>query len=121
MPFRIRIPLLLLLMITLLSGEDELQRGHEIYRNLCAECHGPKGEGVADEYDEPLFGDRTIPDLAKLIHKTMPDYEPELCADDEALAVATNSHIHEMMRSFDKKYAPYDRYRSPAISVIPET
>ena len=53
--------LLFLLVISLASAlsEDTRQRGQVIYGKLCVECHGPKGEGVADEYDEPLFGDIT--------------------------------------------------------------
>ncbi len=66
--------------------------GAAIYRNQCAECHGPKGEGVEGEYDEPLYGDRTVAKLAKLIHKTMPEDEPELCVDADAERVARYIH-----------------------------
>ena len=91
--------LLFLLVISLASAlsEDTRQRGQVIYGKLCVECHGPKGEGVADEYDEPLFGDRTIPDLAKLIHKTMPEDAADLCEDTDAEAVA--SYIYEAFYS----------------------
>ncbi|MDB2346535.1 DUF1588 domain-containing protein [Verrucomicrobiales bacterium] len=86
MPFRIT--LLFMLLLASVLGEETRKRGHVIYGKLCAECHGPRGQGVADEYDEPLFGDRTIPDLAKLIHRTMPEDDAALCEDDDAQAVA---------------------------------
>ena len=29
-----------------------------IYRETCASCHGPKGEGTLEEYPHPLIGER---------------------------------------------------------------
>src|SRR5207302_7852245 len=37
--------------------------GAAIYRKLCAECHGDKGQGVQDKYDEPLHGNRSVESL----------------------------------------------------------
>ena len=74
------------------DSDPGLERGEAIYRKLCAECHGTQGEGVEDEYDEPLYGDRTVADLGRLIHRTMPDGYPDLCADDDAVAVAKYIH-----------------------------
>lgn len=62
--------------------------GDTLYRELCARCHGAKGEGVKSEYSKPLAGDRTVEDLAKLIHDTMPEDAPEKCVDDDARRVA---------------------------------
>lgn len=62
--------------------------GAAVYKRLCADCHGGKGEGVAKKYDEPLFGERTVASLAKYIDKAMPDGEPEKTSAAESLAVA---------------------------------
>ena len=81
------------------AAEDgvRMQRGQLIYKQQCVECHGAQGEGVADEYDEPLTGDRSIADLAKIIHKTMPDGSEEDCVDDDAAMVA--EYIHQAFYS----------------------
>jgi hypothetical protein len=62
--------------------------GREIYRTQCASCHGLNGEGVDDEYPEPLHGDRPLDDLVKIIEKTMPEEKPQLCAGEDAKSVA---------------------------------
>jgi hypothetical protein len=66
--------------------------GAAIYRELCASCHGANGEGVADEYDEPLYGRKSVAALAKYIHREMPEDEPEECEDADAQAVAEWMH-----------------------------
>ncbi len=68
------------------------QTGAEIYRTLCASCHGAKGEG-SSTYSIPLLGDKSIGELAELIERTMPEGEPEKCVGDDAKAVA--AYIHE--------------------------
>ena len=60
-----------------LSPEARLARGENIYRQLCASCHGKNGEGVAKFYEDPLVGDATIGELTQLIHDTMPEEDPE--------------------------------------------
>lgn len=93
---------LILLLIPMHSWANPVaQRGKALYMKQCAECHGDKGEGVEDEYDEPLYGDRTVVDLAKVIHDTMPDYAPEECADEDAQAVA--AYIHEAFYSAEAR------------------
>lgn len=72
------------------SAED---RGKFIYVRQCANCHGSEGQGVADKYDETLHGNKSLDELAKLIHETMPDEHPEQCVDDDARAVA--GYIYE--------------------------
>jgi hypothetical protein len=72
-----------------LRGNDaDRAVGAEIYRSLCADCHGDKGQGVPNKFDEPLYGERSIQSLARLIHKTMPEDEPEKCVDEDARKVA---------------------------------
>lgn len=62
--------------------------GAVIYAKQCAECHGKTGEGVPDEFEDPLLGDRSIKSLAKLISKTMPEEEPKTCVGEDAEQVA---------------------------------
>ena len=63
--------------------------GAAIYRDRCASCHGAKGEGVAEEFPRALEGDRTVPQLARLIARTMPSDDPGTCVGPDADAVAT--------------------------------
>ncbi|MFN7565069.1 MAG: c-type cytochrome, partial [Prosthecobacter sp.] len=51
--------------------------GKALYQKLCAECHGSKGQGVEDEYDEPLTGEKSIEALARQIDRTMPEDDPD--------------------------------------------
>jgi mono/diheme cytochrome c family protein len=62
--------------------------GAEIYRVRCASCHGEHGEGVADKYDEALYGERTVESLTRLIDRTMPEDAPEECVGEDAARVA---------------------------------
>ena len=62
--------------------------GARIYRDQCAGCHGGNGEGVADKYDEALYGERSEASLRKLIEKTMPEDDPGKCVGEEAGRVA---------------------------------
>ena len=66
--------------------------GETLYRRLCASCHGVQGEGVADEYDEALFGDRSVEALGRYIDKYMPQKHPEKCGPEEAAAIAKWMH-----------------------------
>jgi hypothetical protein len=65
-----------------------VETGAQIYQRLCAKCHGEKGEGVADKYDDPLYGERSLPALAKYIDRSMPDEAPEKCSAEESQRVA---------------------------------
>lgn len=62
--------------------------GQEVYKRLCAECHGAKGEGVEDRCPDPLQGDRSLPDLVKVIEETMPEDDPGKCTGELAEKVA---------------------------------
>jgi len=67
-------------------------RGEQIYKSMCANCHGESGQGVADAYADPLVGDDSVGQLMKVIGDTMPEGEPEKCVGPEAEAVAAYIH-----------------------------
>jgi hypothetical protein len=83
---RILIPALFLAVALLSVGAEP--RGAVVYREMCAECHGAKGEGVENEYDEPLHGSKSLEKLTSLIERTMPEDDDEACVGEEANAVA---------------------------------
>ena len=62
--------------------------GEAIYAEHCASCHGKNGEGVPDEVDEPLHGERALPSLARYIDRKMPEDKPELLDAEESQRVA---------------------------------
>jgi hypothetical protein len=62
--------------------------GKQIFRKLCAKCHGPNGDGVKGKYDHPLQGERPLEKLARYIERNMPDDHPGKCTGPEAQAVA---------------------------------
>ena len=66
--------------------------GNSIYREDCARCHGPQGEGVAGQYDETLYGEQSVTSLARYIHRTMPDDRKEKTSEADARAVAEFIH-----------------------------
>ena len=66
--------------------------GLKIYRDQCVRCHGASGEGVAGKHDEPLYGERSIESLARLIARTMPEDKKQKCPPEEAKAAAEYIH-----------------------------
>ena len=66
--------------------------GEQIYKTLCATCHGATGQGDNKHYPQPLAGDRSVRELAEYINKTMPEKEPEKCVGEEARKVAEYIH-----------------------------
>ena len=74
------------------TTEQRRERGEAVYKRQCAACHGNRGEGVEDEYAEPLVGDATVGELSKLIAETMPEETPEACVGSDAGAVAAFVH-----------------------------
>ncbi len=93
-----------------LQARDVLfSKGKKIYFKQCASCHGSKGEGVKDRYDDPLIGDLSKNDLAKLISETMPEEDPEDCIGKNASAVA-----HYILKEF---YSPAAQSRLHPIRV----
>jgi hypothetical protein len=78
--------------------------GEVIYREMCANCHGGKGEGVADKHDEPLYGERSLAALAKYIDKTMPEDE------EEKLDAAGSAKVADYI--YNSFYSPAARARN---------
>ncbi|MCX6859294.1 MAG: cytochrome c [Verrucomicrobia bacterium] len=66
--------------------------GDTIYREDCARCHGPQGEGVAGQYDETLYGEQSVASLARYIHRTMPDDRKDKTPEADARLVAEFIH-----------------------------
>ncbi len=87
-PLATVLPAFLLLLPTAWSDAQENSAGREIYQSMCAACHGANGEGVEDQYEEPLHGGRTLDALTEIIHDTMPEEEPEKCTGEAARQVA---------------------------------
>jgi hypothetical protein len=71
--------------------------GRELYQKLCAECHGSKGQGVEDEYDETLTGERSIEALARQIDRTMPEDDPDKTSPSDSKLIA--EYIYEAFYS----------------------
>lgn len=68
---------------------DELiARGAAVWEQQCLRCHGEDGGGVAGKYEHRLSGPGSLEELAALIEQTMPEDDPELCAGEDARAVA---------------------------------
>ena len=66
--------------------------GEQIYKQICAACHGANGEGDNQHYPQPLAGDRSVLELAEYIDKSMPEKSPEKCVGEEARQVAEFIH-----------------------------
>jgi mono/diheme cytochrome c family protein len=94
-PFRIACALALLLhpagaaqAAQAAQAEQAAQDGKAIYTRHCASCHGENGEGVPDEYEDPLHGERTLGSLTRYIDRYMPEEDPELLDADQSKRVA---------------------------------
>jgi hypothetical protein len=70
------------------ADEAVLLKGKAIYEKQCAECHGSQGQGVEGEYEKTLTGDWPLEKLIRVVGKTMPELEPELCRGENARLVA---------------------------------
>jgi cytochrome c5 len=85
-------PLLVLASYALLSSAPvraaDKTTGEQIYRAMCASCHGTTGEGTKVRYPRPLAGDLSLTQLSNLIAKTMPDDDPGACTGADADKVA---------------------------------
>ncbi len=77
-------------------GSDPV-RGEAVFKEQCASCHGLDGQGTRDKYNEPLAGDLSITELAKVIDETMPEGEPEKSSPEDSAAVA--AYIHQAFYS----------------------
>lgn len=67
------------------------QTGQQIYRDQCAACHGPKGEGTK-LYSKPLAGDRSVGELARFIAEYMPPGAPRKLPQADADKAAAYIH-----------------------------
>lgn len=96
-------------LVTTAVAEQAEHPGAAVYRKVCVDCHGKNGEGVADEYDEPLVGDRSLAALTKKIVRTMPDDDPGSLSADEAAQVA--AYI------YDAFYSPAAQARQRPVEI----
>ncbi len=87
--------------------------GEQIYRQQCASCHGPMGEGTDDHYPRALIGERTVPGLARLIAKTMPEDAPGECVGPDAEKVA--AYIYDSF--YSKAAQARTQFRPPRIEL----
>ncbi|MDW8243063.1 MAG: DUF1592 domain-containing protein [Thermogemmata sp.] len=87
------------------QGQPE-HAGAKIYKQMCARCHGPQGEGTA-RYSYPLTGDWSLERLAAYIDRTMPEDDPDKLDAQGARLVA--EYI------YDTFYSPaaYARLKPP--------
>jgi Protein of unknown function (DUF1592)/Protein of unknown function (DUF1588)/PA14 domain/Cytochrome C oxidase, cbb3-type, subunit III len=92
------------------SAAAEPLTGEQIYRKLCASCHGQSGEG-AKAYPRALSGEKPIPLLSKLIVKTMPEDNPGSLKPEEADKVA--AYVHDTFYSL----AARERNKPPRIEL----
>lgn len=101
--------------------------GAAIYRKLCAECHGQKGEGVQEKYDEPLHGNRSVENLAKRIARTMPEDNIGACVGEDAKQVAAyiydafySPQAHARLRppEFDLARLTIEQYRNSIADIV---
>src|SRR5438477_5373976 len=95
------------------SGGEPNKQGREIFRQLCAKCHGRNGEGVKGKYDDPLLGDLPLDRLARKIDRTMPDDDPKKCVGKDAEAVA--KYIYDAFYSREARV----RNHPPRIELVP--
>lgn len=61
--------------------------GKRVYLKQCAHCHGMQGEGVVGVNENPLYGNKKLPELIQVIVETMPEGKPNACKGDNAIAV----------------------------------
>ena len=76
--------------------------GKVVYQRHCASCHGRQGEGTAEHYPKELTGERSIPQLARFIAKSMPPDEPGTLTEEHAQQVA--AYIHGAFYSLEAQH-----------------
>jgi cytochrome c5 len=107
------LPLIVALSIPFVATAGPVPSGEQIYRKKCASCHGASGEGTDDYYPRALVGERSIPALARLIAKTMPEDAPGECVGEDADKVA--AYIYEAF--YSKTAKGRDKFRVPRIEI----
>ena len=68
-----------------IRGEET---GEQIFKAMCAKCHGAQGQGVEEFHPDPLVGELSLNELAAVIDKTMPEGSPEKCDAEQSKKVA---------------------------------
>ncbi len=79
--------------------------GQKIYAETCAACHGETGRGT-EAYKKPLAGNLSIPQLAGVIQKTMPEDDPGSLTANEAKQVAEFVHGEFYSEVARKRHQP---------------
>ncbi len=90
-----------------LFGAD--RTGEQIYQQVCASCHGAKGEGTTESYPHPLVGERSVGELTEYISKSMPEDKPGTCVGEDARKVSQFIH--------DTFYSPTAQARNKPVRV----
>jgi hypothetical protein len=88
---RLRITSLVMTLLSYASagrGISAAPSGEQVFHDLCARCHGAHGEGTEDNYPDPLEGDKSIAQLTKYIHESMPDDSEKKTSAEDAATVA---------------------------------
>jgi len=80
--------------------------GEQIYRAQCQKCHGADGEGVKDEYEQALSGNRSVAQLAKYVAKAMPPDNPGSIPADVAEKVSAYVHTAFYSKEARDRNAP---------------
>lgn len=88
----------------------QAETGRAIFKEECARCHGPMGEGTK-KTTRPLVGEKSPFQLYEVIKKTMPKDDPGSCTDDEYRKVA--AYIYDAFYSADAQA----RLRPPRIAL----
>jgi cytochrome c553 len=86
------------------DARADAANGEKVFRDQCARCHGEKGEGTDDYYPDPLAGDKSVAQLTKYIHETMPDDAEKKCSAEDSAKVA--AYVYEAF------YSPEARTRN---------
>jgi cytochrome c553 len=79
------------------AAAEPPRTGEQVYREMCARCHGSNGQGTQKKYKQPLVGEKSLPDLVKYIAKSMPEDDPGACSGEDAAQVA--SYIYDAFYS----------------------
>ncbi len=97
------IPLCLIALVAFAGfARAQEQTGAQIYKEMCARCHGAKGEGTK-KYEQPLTGDKSVARLAVVIDRTMPEDDPD------KLDAAGSKKVAEYI--YDAFYSPVAQAR----------
>ena len=95
------------LCVSTVCGAD--RTGEQIYQQVCASCHGAKGEGTIESYPHPLVGERSIGELTEYISKSMPEDKPGTIVGEESRRVSQFIH--------DTFYSPTAQARNKPVRV----